>query len=113
MSLLFYGVGATNGYNADGHYVRVAPVVGACTAYARTPVAGCSANFSWRRPRRRRRIRGGRGTQAVGGHGGVSAATVRRDRAKGARRRPAPPSAWAACSATSPGAATDAPPASQ
>ena len=46
MSLLFYGVGATNGYNADGHYVRVAPVVGSCTAYARTPVAGCSANFS-------------------------------------------------------------------
>ncbi len=46
MSLLFYGVGATNGYNADGHYVRVAPVVGACTAYARTPIAGCSANFS-------------------------------------------------------------------
>ena len=46
MSLLFYGVGATNGYNADGHYIRVAPVVGACTAYARTPVAGCSANFS-------------------------------------------------------------------
>lgn len=46
MSLLFYGVGATNGYNADGHYIRVAPVVGACTAYARTPVAGCSSNFS-------------------------------------------------------------------
>ena len=46
MSLLFYGVGATNGYNADGHYIRVAPVVGSCTAYARTPVAGCSANFS-------------------------------------------------------------------
>ena len=35
MSLLFYGVDATNGYNADGHYVRVAPVVGPCTAYAR------------------------------------------------------------------------------
>jgi hypothetical protein len=46
MSLLYYGVGATNGYNADGHYVRVAPIVGACTAYARTPVAGCSANFA-------------------------------------------------------------------
>jgi ABC-type transporter Mla subunit MlaD len=46
MSLLFYGVGATNGYNADGHYIRLAPVVGSCTAYARTPVAGCSANFS-------------------------------------------------------------------
>jgi ABC-type transporter Mla subunit MlaD len=46
MSLLFYGVGATNGYNADGHYIRLAPVVGSCTAYARTPIAGCSAGFS-------------------------------------------------------------------
>jgi hypothetical protein len=46
MALLFYGTGATNGYNADGHYVRLSPVVGSCTAYARTPVAGCSANFS-------------------------------------------------------------------
>jgi ABC-type transporter Mla subunit MlaD len=46
MSLLFYGVGATNGYNADGHYIRLAPVVGSCTAYARTAIAGCSANFS-------------------------------------------------------------------
>jgi phospholipid/cholesterol/gamma-HCH transport system substrate-binding protein len=46
MSLLFYGAGATNGYNADGHYVRFAPVVGSCTAYARTPIAGCSADFS-------------------------------------------------------------------
>ncbi len=46
MSLLFYGVGATNGYNSAGHYIRVAPVVGACTAYARIPVAGCSANFT-------------------------------------------------------------------
>ncbi|MDE3132690.1 MAG: MCE family protein [Acidobacteriota bacterium] len=46
MSLLFYGAGATNGYNADGHYIRIAPVVGPCTAYARTAIAGCSANFS-------------------------------------------------------------------
>jgi ABC-type transporter Mla subunit MlaD len=46
MQLLFYGTGATNGYNADGHYIRLSPVVGSCTAYARTPVAGCSANFS-------------------------------------------------------------------
>jgi ABC-type transporter Mla subunit MlaD len=46
MSLLFYGAAATNGYNADGHYVRLAPLVGPCTAYARRPIAGCSANFS-------------------------------------------------------------------
>ncbi|HTW13238.1 MAG TPA: MlaD family protein [Solirubrobacteraceae bacterium] len=46
MGLLFYGAGATNGYNADGHYVRIAPIVGSCNAYARTPFPGCSANFS-------------------------------------------------------------------
>ncbi len=46
MSLLFYGTGATNGYNADGHYIRLSPVVGSCTAYARAPIPGCSANFS-------------------------------------------------------------------
>ena len=45
MGLLFYGAGATNGYNADGHYVRIAPIVGSCNAYARTSFAGCSANF--------------------------------------------------------------------
>ncbi len=46
MSLLFYGAAATNGYNADGHYVRLSPIVGPCTAYARHPIAGCSANFT-------------------------------------------------------------------
>jgi ABC-type transporter Mla subunit MlaD len=45
MSLLFYGASATNGYDADGHYVRIAPVVGSCNAYAKVPVAGCSAKF--------------------------------------------------------------------
>jgi len=45
MGLLFYGASATNGYDADGHYVRIAPVVGSCNAYAKVPVAGCSAKF--------------------------------------------------------------------
>lgn len=45
MGLLFYGASATNGYDADGHYVRVAPVVGSCNAYAKVPVAGCLAKF--------------------------------------------------------------------
>jgi ABC-type transporter Mla subunit MlaD len=46
MGLLFYGASATNGYDADGHYVRIAPVVGSCNAYAKVPVAGCSAKFA-------------------------------------------------------------------
>jgi virulence factor Mce-like protein len=46
MGLLFYGASATNGYDADGHYVRIAPVVGSCNAYAKLPVAGCSAKFA-------------------------------------------------------------------
>ena len=45
MSVLFYGVGATNGFDSAGHYVRTAAIFGSCTAYARTPVLGCSANF--------------------------------------------------------------------
>ncbi|MCL2418589.1 MAG: MlaD family protein [Conexibacteraceae bacterium] len=45
MSLLFYGAAATNGYDAAGHYVRLTPIVGPCTAYARHPIPGCSANF--------------------------------------------------------------------
>jgi phospholipid/cholesterol/gamma-HCH transport system substrate-binding protein len=46
MNLLFYGATATNGYNADGHYVRFSPIVGSCTAYATRPIPGCSADFS-------------------------------------------------------------------
>jgi virulence factor Mce-like protein len=46
MGFLFYGASATNGYDADGHYVRIAPVVGSCNTYAKVPVAGCSAKFA-------------------------------------------------------------------
>jgi ABC-type transporter Mla subunit MlaD len=46
MALLFYGAGATNGFDSAGHYVRTAAIFGSCTAYARTPVLGCSANFA-------------------------------------------------------------------
>jgi ABC-type transporter Mla subunit MlaD len=45
MQVLFYGTGATNGFNADGHYVRSDALVGGCTAYATTPVSVCVANF--------------------------------------------------------------------
>ena len=46
MGFLFYGASATNGYDADGHYVRIAPIVGSCNVYAKVPVAGCSAKFA-------------------------------------------------------------------
>jgi phospholipid/cholesterol/gamma-HCH transport system substrate-binding protein len=45
MSLLFYGTGATNGFDADGHYLRTDLQVGSCTAFARTPVTGCDSTF--------------------------------------------------------------------
>ena len=45
MAVLFYGTAATNGFDADGHYVRTDALVGSCTAYARAPVPGCSSNF--------------------------------------------------------------------
>jgi ABC-type transporter Mla subunit MlaD len=46
MGVLFNGTGATNAFNANGHYARAAAILGSCTGYARTPVAICSANFS-------------------------------------------------------------------
>jgi phospholipid/cholesterol/gamma-HCH transport system substrate-binding protein len=45
MKLLFNGTGATNGFDADGHYIRTQALFGSCTAYAIVPVPGCSANF--------------------------------------------------------------------
>jgi ABC-type transporter Mla subunit MlaD len=47
MGVLFYGAGATNGFDSDGHYVRADALFGACTAYnsQSTPVGGCSSNF--------------------------------------------------------------------
>jgi ABC-type transporter Mla subunit MlaD len=46
MALLFYGTGATNGFDANGHYVRTTALLGSCTGYFQIPVAGCSANFA-------------------------------------------------------------------
>ncbi len=45
MAVLFYGTSAANGFDSVGHYVRTETLVGSCTAYAKTPVPGCSANF--------------------------------------------------------------------
>ena len=46
MGVLFNATGAGNGFDADGHYVRSAAILGSCTGYVTTPTAGCSANFS-------------------------------------------------------------------
>jgi ABC-type transporter Mla subunit MlaD len=46
MGVLFYGAAATNGFDADGHYIRTEALVGSCTAYVKAPVPGCSANFT-------------------------------------------------------------------
>lgn len=48
MGVLFNGTQATNGFNKDGHYLRTNILTGSCTGYARTPTAGCSANFGAR-----------------------------------------------------------------
>ncbi len=45
MSLLINGAGATNGFDADGHYIRTESLFGACTPYAVHSAPGCSANF--------------------------------------------------------------------
>ena len=46
MALLYAGVSASNGLDADGHYVRAEPMVGSCTTYDIKPILGCSANFT-------------------------------------------------------------------
>ncbi|HEY1522900.1 MAG TPA: MlaD family protein [Solirubrobacteraceae bacterium] len=46
MSLLINGAGATNGFDADGHYIRTESLFGSCTPYAVKPVFGCSSLFS-------------------------------------------------------------------
>ncbi|MGO9972540.1 MAG: MlaD family protein [Solirubrobacteraceae bacterium] len=45
MRLLFYGTGASNGFDANGHYLRTSAIFGNCTAYALSPQPGCSSNF--------------------------------------------------------------------
>ena len=45
MSLLFYGVSATNTFDSVGHLARTEPMVGSCASYVKHPVPGCSANF--------------------------------------------------------------------
>jgi hypothetical protein len=46
MSLLYYGVGATNTFDSLGHFARTEPQVGSCASYQTTPGPGCSANFA-------------------------------------------------------------------
>jgi hypothetical protein len=46
MSVLFYGVSASNGFDSLGHYVRTEPQVGSCAAYVKVLTPGCSSNFS-------------------------------------------------------------------
>ena len=45
MDFIFYSVGAVNGFDALGHYLRAGLIVNQCTSYATAPVPGCSANF--------------------------------------------------------------------
>jgi ABC-type transporter Mla subunit MlaD len=45
MSLLFYGVSATNAFDSIGHFARSEPMVGGCASYVKHAVPGCSANF--------------------------------------------------------------------
>ncbi len=45
MALLFAGTSTANGFDANGHYARVEPLIGSCTTYDVKPVLGCSSNF--------------------------------------------------------------------
>jgi ABC-type transporter Mla subunit MlaD len=45
MALLVNGTGATNGFDAVGHYIRTESLFGSCTAYAIKAFPGCTSNF--------------------------------------------------------------------
>jgi ABC-type transporter Mla subunit MlaD len=40
MTLLYHAVGAANGFNSLGHYVRAEPITGPCSFYVRRPLVG-------------------------------------------------------------------------
>lgn len=46
MTLLYHAVGAANGYDSLGHYVRAEPITGPCSFYVRRPLVGCGATYS-------------------------------------------------------------------
>jgi ABC-type transporter Mla subunit MlaD len=46
MTLLYHAVGAANGFNSLGHYVRAEPITGPCSFYVRKPLVGCGATYS-------------------------------------------------------------------
>jgi phospholipid/cholesterol/gamma-HCH transport system substrate-binding protein len=46
MGVLFHGTAATNGFDSAGHFIRTEALIGGCTGFAKTPVPGCSANFT-------------------------------------------------------------------
>ncbi|HEY3774663.1 MAG TPA: MlaD family protein [Solirubrobacteraceae bacterium] len=46
MTLLYHAVGAANGFNSLGHYVRAEPITGPCSFYVRRPLVGCGATYS-------------------------------------------------------------------
>ncbi|HET9123506.1 MAG TPA: MlaD family protein [Solirubrobacteraceae bacterium] len=66
MLLLYRGVGATNGFDSLGHYARVDPLAGSCSFYARSPIPGCAATFSFHRsPGAQPAARGASGSPAT------------------------------------------------
>jgi ABC-type transporter Mla subunit MlaD len=75
MSLLYYGVGATNTFDSLGHFARNEPMVGSCSAYVKRTVPGCSANF------------GATAASAAGAPGGRDGALVRQVAARADRPR--------------------------
>ncbi len=46
MTLLYHAVGAANGYDSLGHYVRAEPITGPCSFYVKRPLVGCGATYA-------------------------------------------------------------------
>jgi hypothetical protein len=46
MDFLLYSVGASNGYDQYGHFLRALLIITNCNDYEITPIGGCEANFT-------------------------------------------------------------------
>ena len=89
MDFVFLGAGATNGYDALGHFLRTEGIATICVTYAIKPATGCDAHLSCHRPARwkAKPAKAARVGQHPAGHGLIMARTLACSKAPRPRRR--------------------------
>ena len=91
MTLMYHAVGAANGFDSLGHYVRAEPITGPCSFYVRRPLAACGATYGGGRSvAARAAAASGSATTGARGLTGARASTAIVSRAvRSASRQPA------------------------